>query len=189
MNGKIKMYNNEKGYGFIYSDDGDIFFHVKSFVDQSVIPCVGMQISFDFNVTPKGKEAYNIQILKNASSDFIEIGDLRFRASNISSYGIAADNLVWLQEKIDTEILLENDDDKKLELQGALNALGLIAYRRCLYIKTYQKEEYSFYEKEMVDFFGNNIDLLSIFQTYGYITFANFNLDEKLAEIDAIMKG
>ncbi len=34
--GKIKQYNSEKGYGFIASAEGEVFFHISDFPRQKV---------------------------------------------------------------------------------------------------------------------------------------------------------
>jgi cold shock protein len=52
--GKIKMYNDDKGFGFIRPDDGgnDIFFHVSALREGDEIE-VGKVVTFEVGVDPK----------------------------------------------------------------------------------------------------------------------------------------
>jgi CspA family cold shock protein len=52
--GKIKMFNEEKGFGFIKPDDGsaDVFFHVTSLREDDEI-AVGKHVTFETGVDPK----------------------------------------------------------------------------------------------------------------------------------------
>jgi cold shock CspA family protein len=47
--GEVKMFNEEKGYGFIAldSDEKDIFFHCKQFIRQTRLPCKGDILEFE----------------------------------------------------------------------------------------------------------------------------------------------
>lgn len=46
--GTIKKYNQERGFGFILSDDSntDIFFHIKDFPNKNILPQVGEKVTF-----------------------------------------------------------------------------------------------------------------------------------------------
>jgi len=52
--GKIKMYNEDKGFGFIRPDDGsnDVFFHVSSLREGDEVT-VGKAVTFETGVDPK----------------------------------------------------------------------------------------------------------------------------------------
>jgi CspA family cold shock protein len=52
--GKIKMFNDEKGFGFIQADDGgvDVFFHVSALRDGDEIE-KGKAVHFEVGVDPK----------------------------------------------------------------------------------------------------------------------------------------
>lgn len=65
MIGKIKMYNSQKGYGFIHTDDeNDIFFHYSSFVSEvSSSLDVGQKVEFDIEESSRGLRARNIRLL------------------------------------------------------------------------------------------------------------------------------
>ncbi len=66
MQGKVKFYNPEKGYGFITPDDGgaDIFVHISA-VEQSGLGTLveGQAISFDVEPDRKGKGPKAIQLV------------------------------------------------------------------------------------------------------------------------------
>ena len=53
-NGKIKMFNEDKGFGFIKPDDGsnDIFFHVSALREGDEIT-VGKAVTFETGIDPK----------------------------------------------------------------------------------------------------------------------------------------
>jgi CspA family cold shock protein len=52
--GKIKMYNDDKGFGFIQPDGGsnDIFFHVSALREGDDVT-VGTVVTFEMGVDPK----------------------------------------------------------------------------------------------------------------------------------------
>ncbi|MDJ0829353.1 MAG: cold shock domain-containing protein [Desulfobacterales bacterium] len=63
--GRIKWYNEKKGYGFIERDDGeDLFFHQSSIKDHGHF---GLQktdpVSFEIHNSPRGPQAINVKAL------------------------------------------------------------------------------------------------------------------------------
>ncbi len=62
MNGRVKWFNNEKGYGFIdHSSDEDIFVHYSAIkCDGYKTLSEGQLVSFDLIETPKGLQAINV---------------------------------------------------------------------------------------------------------------------------------
>ena len=63
--GKIKWFNNEKGYGFIESNNGeDIFVHYSA-IDSRGYKTLqeGQNVNFDLIKTDKGFQARNVQAL------------------------------------------------------------------------------------------------------------------------------
>jgi cold shock CspA family protein/tetratricopeptide (TPR) repeat protein len=60
--GRIKMYNAEKGFGFITADDGtgDIFFHISS-VQDIESPAPGIAVQYEVGEGRKGPAAMNVQ--------------------------------------------------------------------------------------------------------------------------------
>lgn len=52
--GKVRMYNPDRGFGFIRSDDGeDFFFHITAIVDEQWEPQQGRHVSFDVGINPR----------------------------------------------------------------------------------------------------------------------------------------
>jgi cold shock protein len=61
--GKLKMFNDEKGFGFIRPDDGsnDVFFHVSSLREGDEIT-VGKAVTFETGVDPKSGKTKAISV-------------------------------------------------------------------------------------------------------------------------------
>jgi CspA family cold shock protein len=61
-NGKVKWFNDAKGYGFITSDDGgDIFVHYSAVQGDGFKSLAeGDSVSFDTEDGPKGPRAINV---------------------------------------------------------------------------------------------------------------------------------
>jgi len=68
MKGKVKWFNNEKGYGFIeYKDQEDIFVHYSSILSQGFKTLVeGQYVEFELVETDKGLQAKNVVEIKAA---------------------------------------------------------------------------------------------------------------------------
>ena len=64
MNGKVKWFNNQKGYGFIEREDKekDVFIHVSALRDAGMKGLEeGQALTFDIEEGPKGPSAVNLQ--------------------------------------------------------------------------------------------------------------------------------
>lgn len=60
--GKLKWYNETKGFGFITSEDGkDIFVHRTGFVPSFYDKKEGQEVEFDTKETEKGLVAINVK--------------------------------------------------------------------------------------------------------------------------------
>jgi CspA family cold shock protein len=62
MHGKVKWFNNAKGYGFIGREDGpDVFVHYSAIVGEKFKTLnEGDEVEFDIVVGPKGDQAANV---------------------------------------------------------------------------------------------------------------------------------
>ena len=62
-NGKIKMFNEDKGFGFIKPDDGsnDVFFHVSALREGDEIT-VGEAVTFETGVDPKSGKSKAVSV-------------------------------------------------------------------------------------------------------------------------------
>jgi CspA family cold shock protein len=61
--GKIKMFNGDKGFGFIKPDDGgnDVFFHVSALRDGDDIS-LGKAVSFEMGVDKKSGKPQAVSV-------------------------------------------------------------------------------------------------------------------------------
>lgn len=68
MNGRVKWFNNEKGYGFIdHQTDEDIFVHYSAIKqDGYKTLSEGQLVEFDLIETPKGLQAINVMATSKA---------------------------------------------------------------------------------------------------------------------------
>jgi CspA family cold shock protein len=66
VRGKVKWFNNEKGFGFIeYNDHEDIFVHYSSILSSGYKTLVeGQYVEFELVRTDKGLQAKNVVELK-----------------------------------------------------------------------------------------------------------------------------
>ncbi len=60
--GKVKWFNNQKGYGFITPDDGkDVFVHHTAIKTEGYRTLEeGQAVEFDIQQGPKGEQAVNV---------------------------------------------------------------------------------------------------------------------------------
>ncbi len=63
MQGKVKMFNKEKGYGFIKLEDGrDVFFHYSQLVMEGFKTIdEAAEVEFDLVEGDRGLQAHNIK--------------------------------------------------------------------------------------------------------------------------------
>ncbi|MBW2995543.1 cold shock domain-containing protein [Candidatus Woesearchaeota archaeon] len=63
MEGTIKWFNRNKGYGFIAGEDGNEYFIHSSQVPEGTTLNEGDKVSFEPAETERGKQAQNVQLL------------------------------------------------------------------------------------------------------------------------------
>ena len=68
VRGKVKWFNNDKGYGFIeYKDGEDIFFYFSAILSDGFKTLVeGQYVDFELVQTDKGLQAKNVVEIKAA---------------------------------------------------------------------------------------------------------------------------
>lgn len=68
MNGKVKWFNDAKGYGFIEQSDGkDIFVHYSAISGEGYKSLIeGQEVEFDLEQGPKGPQAHNVTKVQSA---------------------------------------------------------------------------------------------------------------------------
>jgi len=62
MNGKVKWYNNAKGFGFIEGEDGQDYFVHYTALDEGFVIKDNDEITFEPVETEKGKQAKDIAL-------------------------------------------------------------------------------------------------------------------------------
>ena len=70
MKGRVKWFNNEKGYGFIeYKENEDIFVHYSAIkLDDYKTLTEGQYVEFNLVETPKGYQALDVVVIKEAAT-------------------------------------------------------------------------------------------------------------------------
>ena len=70
MTGRVKWFNNEKGYGFIdYKQNEDIFVHYSAIeIDGYKTLSEGQLVEFKLIETSKGYQAINVRLLREAAT-------------------------------------------------------------------------------------------------------------------------
>ena len=68
MTGRVRWFNNDKGYGFIgFKENEDIFVHYSAILSEGYKTLVeGQYVKFDLVRTDKGLQAKNVIELKDA---------------------------------------------------------------------------------------------------------------------------
>jgi CspA family cold shock protein len=66
--GKVKWFNDAKGYGFIESEDGvDVFVHYSVIQTEGFKTLrEGQEVNYSFQETPKGRQASSVAVAATA---------------------------------------------------------------------------------------------------------------------------
>ena len=62
MNGKVKFFNTEKGFGFITAEDGNDYFVHQTALPQGVMLRDGDDVTFDVEQGDRGPKAGNVKV-------------------------------------------------------------------------------------------------------------------------------
>jgi cold shock protein len=63
--GKVRFYDDEKGFGFIASDDGqDVFLHATALPSGAVAPKPGARVEFGLADGKRGPQALSVRVLE-----------------------------------------------------------------------------------------------------------------------------
>lgn len=67
MEGKVKFFDNKKGYGFIESESGDYFFHYSEIISDKSYKTIkdGANVNFDVKDLGRGDTAFNVEERKD----------------------------------------------------------------------------------------------------------------------------
>ncbi len=70
VRGRVKWFNNEKGYGFIeYKDNEDIFVHYSAINQEGYKTLTeGQYVEFNLVETAKGYQALDVVVIKEAAT-------------------------------------------------------------------------------------------------------------------------
>ena len=96
--GKVKWFNNAKGYGFILPDEGgeDLFVHYSSIeMDGYKTLKAGQEVGFDIVEGPKGLHAVNIRyaVSEATASDDVTAVDATAEDATVVATGAEADTV------------------------------------------------------------------------------------------------
>lgn len=107
MKGRVKMFNEEKGYGFILGEDAnDYFVHITEVKSVENL-ARGITVDFEPAESERGKVAKGVFVCGPASKrpSFVEFGNTRIKLSNIKNYGISSAFIYYAKvfEKVEKE--------------------------------------------------------------------------------------
>ncbi len=95
--GRVKWFNNAKGYGFILPDEGDedLFVHYSSILmDGYKTLKAGQVVTYEILKGPKGSHAIDINALDEVDDSKDEVSDSREAATDTSSASESEESVV-----------------------------------------------------------------------------------------------
>lgn len=100
--GKLKSWNDERGFGFIEIRDGqDIFVHIKDFERNVARPDLGQTLSFELELNPQGKKrAVRVQAVRPTKLSKSRSNDAPARWGTASYFAIPCFLLLYLSTAI-----------------------------------------------------------------------------------------
>lgn len=116
--GKVKWFNNAKGYGFILSDEGeeDLFAHFSSIqMDGYKTLKAGQSVGYDLVEGPKGNHAVNIREADEATSEV----NSEAPASEVQASEVQASEA----QASDTQTL-EHTDEQDISEDSTADSIG-----------------------------------------------------------------
>ena len=70
MNGKVKFFNESKGFGFVVAEDGkEYFVHISGLASQDMRLNENDSVTFDIEEGDRGMKAVNVALDTNAPAD------------------------------------------------------------------------------------------------------------------------
>lgn len=127
MTGRVKMYNEDKGYGFIAGEDGsDYFVHISA-VSGAAPLYHNASVTFEPSENERGKIAKKVSVIEGPMRPtFIQFGNIRVKLSNIKNYGIDTCNSYYCKVyEYSPELAqkIENDNRKQRGLFKVLSTI------------------------------------------------------------------
>ena len=157
MNGRIKILNSERAFGFISGEDGnDYYFRILSSGGTDLFKR-GCPVTFIPDQAEKGLVAKNVQISKEILSrpQFMIFRGTRIRLNNIKSYGIVVGRGEYVYtykecEKVVTKKTIFGTSEVKkrfLVQDGVVPIYGYLSPREC-FVTNYQVKIYNRHTEE-----------------------------------------
>lgn len=91
MRGRVKVFYDNKKFGFIIGEDGyEYFFHISNIISVD-IPTSNSIVEFEPTESEKGKNAIKVNVLQKFEQrpEFINLGSSRIRIKDIRSYYVS----------------------------------------------------------------------------------------------------
>lgn len=152
MRGRVTKYFEDRGYGFIKSENGESrFFHISNVNGVEEEICPGVLVEFVPHSNEKGLTCSQIEIINEKKANFISINDTNIKVSNIKSFGVSTSKHI---KGIMTPIYKVNPDYVRKE-----SAAGKNIFKKLLlptkYIDSGTKKEVAIDEFKKVTIKGN----------------------------------